>query len=227
MNEYSAWVTEEEETSDAPKVSSKVVDLAFHIQHETLPVDHAAQLSSAVTSKLPWLIDEPLAGLHLIHVAGSQNGWMRPEEPGALLYLSRRTRLMIRVPFDRLADAKALTGQTLDLEGGPMKIGQADERPVTASEVLISRHVVVAKDEGEHQFIQCIADELKTLGIACKKILPGRDVTLAMPKGPVFTRSLLLADLRLVDSLILQERGLRDGRHFGCGLFIAHKGLGT
>lgn len=227
MNEYSAWVTEEEETSEAPKISSKVIDLAFQIRHETLPVDHAELLSNAVTSKLPWLIDEPLAGLHLIHVAGSQNGWMRPEEPDALLYLSRRTRLVIRIPLSRLADAMTLSHQTLDLDGKPMMIGKAAERPVLASEVLFSRHVMSAQDESEPNFIQRVTEELESHGIACKKILPGREIILTTPLGKIHTRSLLLADIRPTDSLTLQEQGLGEGRYFGCGLFIPHKGLGT
>ena len=42
--------------------------------------------------ELPWMVDEPQAGIHLIHGAESGNGWIRPQEPDALLILSRRTR---------------------------------------------------------------------------------------------------------------------------------------
>ena len=100
----------EEETSDKqPTHSERVVDLAFRISCDCLPVDHTSALSDAIGTLLPWFEDEPLAGLHLIHVAGSQNGWMRPEEPDELLHLSRRTRLTIRIPIDRVSDAQQLT----------------------------------------------------------------------------------------------------------------------
>ena len=63
------------------------------------------------------------------------------------------------------------------------------------------------------------------MGIRFRKLLPGRQLNLRGPEGIVKTRSLMVADLELTDSLILQEQGLGEGRTFGCGLFIHQKGI--
>ncbi len=95
----------------------EVVDAVFAIECRSLPVDHAWALSQAIQAALPWFADEPQAGLHTVHGAASGAGWKRPEGEDALLQLSHRTRLVLRLPESRLADAAALTGQTLDVAG--------------------------------------------------------------------------------------------------------------
>ena len=45
------------------------------------------------------------------------------------------------------------------------------------------------------------------------------------PAGPVFTRSLMVAELQPEQSVRLQQLGLGDGRTIGCGLFLPHKGI--
>ena len=45
------------------------------------------------------------------------------------------------------------------------------------------------------------------------------------PEVSLLTRSLMLADLTLEESLRLQQQGLGTHRHMGCGIFIPHKGI--
>ena len=108
---------EEDKHIDHNHVIDDVVDLVFGIECKCLPVDHSHALSESVQKFLPWLTDEPAAGVHSIHVAASGNGWMRPDDPGALLHLSRRTKLELRVPKHRIEDARQLEGRSLDVEG--------------------------------------------------------------------------------------------------------------
>ena len=70
-----------------------------------------------------------------------------------------------------------------------------------------------------------LAAELKTLEIDCRKMLCGITHALNFPDGPVFTRSLMVADLEPEQSVRLQQTGLGKGRKIGCGLFIPHKGI--
>ena len=225
MNEDNNWNWQESEEDKQPTQSERAVDLSFKLTCQCLHVDHTHALHEAIHTALPWFSEEPLAGLHLVHVAGSQNGWMRPEEPDELLYLSRRTRLTIRIPKTRIGDAQKLTGQTLNIAGNTMEIGQATEKPIMISDILFSRHVIAHDDEDENEFLNTVAGQLKELDIQFRKLLPGKQLNLRGPNGMIRTRSLMVADLDLADSLTLQEEGLGAGRTYGCGLFIHHKGI--
>ena len=64
-----------------------------------------------------------------------------------------------------------------------------------------------------------------SLWVSCRKMLGGISHTLAFPDAPVVTRSLMVADLEPEQSVHLQQVGLGEGRTFGCGLFLPHKGI--
>jgi hypothetical protein len=63
------------------------------------------------------------------------------------------------------------------------------------------------------------------LDIPCRKMLAGITHTMKFPGGPVFTRSLMVAELAPEQSVRLQQVGLGEGRTIGCGLFLPHKGI--
>ena len=132
---------------------------------------------------------------------------------------------MLRVATDMAEQALELSGQVLDVAGNRMKIGQATQKPVMANDILFSRHVISDPDHDENEFLARSAQQLKQLRVRFRKLLPGKQQTLRGPDGEVHTRSLMVADLDLGDSLILLEEGLGDGRAYGCGLFIHHKGI--
>jgi CRISPR-associated protein Cas6 len=122
-------------------VPDEVVDLLFKIKCNTLPVDHAWALSEAIQAELPWFADEPLAGLHLIYGADSGNGWERPQGGEDLLYLSRRTRLVLRLPKHRVEDAQALSGKTLKIQDNPLEVGDGYTRNLAVTTTLYCRHL--------------------------------------------------------------------------------------
>jgi CRISPR-associated protein Cas6 len=175
---------------------------------------------------LPWLADEETAGVHLIHGAASGNGWFRPEDTeNELLHLSRRTKMRLRVPKSRLQDARALSGQTLDIEGHPLEIGKSEVFMLSSLPTLFSRYVISNAELDEMQFLEDVARELKTMDIPGRKMLAGITHTMNFPDGQVFTRSLMVADLEPGQSVRLQQIGLGEGRTIGCGLFLPHKGI--
>jgi CRISPR-associated protein Cas6 len=208
-----------------PTVSDDVLDVAYLIRCQTLPVDHAWALSKAVQQVLPWIKSEAGAGVHTIHVAESGNGWMRPEGAGALLHLSRRTKLQIRVPRHRVDDARNLMGKTLDVAGHALTVEKAMLKPLSAFPAVFSRYVVSDCGQDENAFLAAMVRELGQLGIRPMKMLCGIEKTLATPDGPVRTRSLMLADLTLLESIRVQQRGLGPMRLLGCGLFLPHKDI--
>lgn len=204
----------------------EIVDAAFAIECRSLPVDHAYALSQAIQAALPWFADEAQAGLHTVHGAASGAGWQRPEGEDALLQLSHRTRLVLRLPERRMADAAALTGRTLDVAGSPMRVGRLSARPLLRIASLFSRSVIFEGSMDETEFLAAAAEALRALGIETSTMLCGRDVTLATPEGTYRTRSLMLTVATPAQSLLLQRQGLGEARKLGCGVFIPHKDVG-
>jgi CRISPR-associated protein Cas6 len=216
---------EQGEDREFVSAGDEVVDVTFRIVCRALPVDHAQPLADAVTRLLPWFLDEPNAGIHSIHVADSGNGWMRPGNADDLVYPSRRTRLALRVPGERVEHAMRLTGQIIDVAGNPLEIGEAAVRPLTTLTTLFARYVVVDDHDDEQTFLANIAAALEGRGIRARKMMCGISKTIRTPGDTIRTRSLMLADLSVADSIRLQQEGLGPHRHLGCGLFIPHKDI--
>ena len=206
-------------------VRNDIVDLAFAITCRTLPVDHAWALSRGVLGVLPWLAEESGAGVHTIHVAESGNGWMRPEGSDALLYLSRRTRLTLRVPRRRIGEARRLSGSELDIEGHALKVGEAAERPLPPNPAVFARYVITEGASDENGFLAQSLNALRAMGIRPRKMLCGIERLIRTPDGPLRTRSLMVADLSPDESVALQAEGLGPERALGCGLFLPHKDI--
>lgn len=213
----------EETSKESFTVPEDIIDLYFRISCPTLPVDHAWTLVQAIQQHLPWFLQEPRAGLHLIHGAESGNGWERPEAQGALLHLSKRTPLILRLPAELADTAGKLVGQTLDIAGHPMVIQGSRQKPLAMTRFLYARHIAADRDMPEELFIAWAVDELKQMGLRFKKILCGKSHTLETPDGPIHTRSLMVAELSYEDAVTLQEQGLGPYRTLGCGLFLPQK----
>ena len=133
--------------------------------------------------------------------------------------------MRLRVPRKRLQDAQTLSGQSLDIEGHPLEVGNSDVSLLSSLPTLFSRYVITREDLDETQFLEAAAGELKALDILCRKMLGGITHTMKHPDGAVFTRSLMVADLEPEQSVRLQQVGLGEGRTIGCGLFLPHKGI--
>jgi len=217
-------------TDDKPKqdftIPDDVVDLVFKLECKTLPLEHAYALSQAIKTVLDWIEEDELAGIHQIHVAESGNGWMRPEDPSnEVLHLSRRTRMSLRVPKERIEDARRLSGLTLDIDGYQLTIGEASIKPLSDLTTLFSRYVICDAGASEEQFLIAVAEQLKAMEIPVKKMLAGRQHTIQTPTGNLTTRSVMVADLDKEHSIRLQQRGIGPGRHLGCGIFLPQKGI--
>jgi CRISPR-associated protein Cas6 len=217
---------QEEKKSDGRHVASNdIVDVAYGIACRSLPVDHAYALFEALHVVLPWLDTESGAGVHPIHVADSGNGWMRPEGPNDLLYLSRRTRLILRVPQQRLAAAQRLSGHTLMVAGQTMKVEQAVIRPLSTHTTLFSRYLAFDETLEENVFLARMQRELAAVDVQPKKMLCGIERVIVTPAKAIHARSLMVAELTVEQSLRLQQHGLGRLQHLGCGLFIPHKDI--
>jgi len=56
-------------------------------------------------------------------------------------------------------------------------------------------------------------------------LIPGKPHKMHTPKRVIGGYSLMLHDIDLMQSMILQERGLGMHRGYGCGIFIPHKSI--
>ena len=220
---------QEEDTEGTFQVPDDVVDVLFSIDCKRLPVDHAYALSSAIKEALPWLGEESGIAVHTIHVAGSQNGWERPDPAlGQRLILSRRTKLSLRVPKEHLGQVQdALDGAELDIAGCNLKIGKSKQKMLSTQGTLFARYVVLesGEDDDENAFLQRIVSLLAARDIRVTKAMCGKTAVVAGPNGPVQTRSLMIAGLSREESVRLQQEGVGPLRHMGCGIFIPHKGI--
>jgi CRISPR-associated protein Cas6 len=220
---------EEDDKPQEFQLTDEVLDLSFSIQCRELEVDHAYALGEALTKAAPMLKEDPRCAVHSIHLAGSQNGWERPDPNlGQKLILSRRTRLVIRTPRE-LADPlqQALDGVTLDIHGDPLTIGKAKRKLLSRQGTIFARHVVLeaGEEEDENRFMLRIAKTLKQRGIPIKKALCGITQDIRTPHGPLHARSIMLADLSTEHSVHLQQQGIGEHGLIGCGIFIPHKGI--
>jgi len=192
-------------------VSEHAIDLVFAVAGERLPVGYAAELWEALVRGLPWLADEPGVGVHTIRA---------PASDGSLL-LSRRTRLALRVPTRRQADALRLSGRQLDVGGERLEVGAARPRPLQPYPTLSAAFVATgAADALAHQ--QAVEAMLGELGVPLHFIC-GRLRTVNLRDASVAGAEVVLHQLRPEQSLAMQERGLGGQRHLGHGLFVPHK----
>ncbi len=221
----SIWHDAEEQTQ--PKATS--VDVAFRIQCKQLAVDHAEALSNALITQAPWIADIPNIGIHSIYVAGSQNGWERPDASiGEKLILSKRTRLKIRTPEQyatRLANA--LSEQQLLIGEDPLNITSANVKALDASATLFTRGCCFGDIDGEEldetRFTKKVIDACENLGFTPNKILCGKSLSIQTADGPIHCRSVMIADIPMRISLALQDAGLGQWRKLGCGILLPHK----
>ena len=220
---------EEDEDKTLPyNVPEDVIDLVFSIKCKTLPLNHAWSLSREILHHLPWFEEATLAGIHQIHVAESNNGWMRPEDDdeNALLYPSRRTKMTLRIPLDKQEATEKLIGISLNIDGHALEVGSAKKKIFTNSSVISSRYVLSNTNETENEFLTRVSDELKNkVNFNVKKMLCGKIHNIKTPNKILTTRHLMIADLDSETSIKIQQQGLGDAKELGCGLFIPHKGI--
>lgn len=215
---------QEDDKKNDISTSDKVVDVSYRVECKQIPTCHAWELSQALYGSLPWIKDEPEAGVHQIHGAASGNGWERPAD-GELIHLSRRTRMHLRIPVARVDQANELVGKTLDIDGHSITVGKMETKSIDPFSTLFARYIVSSAQMSEDDFLRWVVDELKSRDIQARKLLCGIGHEFEANGENIKTRSLMIADLDKVTSIALQEKGIGPHRHFGCGIFIPHKGI--
>ncbi|KAA0445281.1 MAG: type I-MYXAN CRISPR-associated protein Cas6/Cmx6 [Candidatus Thioglobus sp.] len=199
-----------------------IQDAVFAIHAKVLPVDHAYLLSQALLKYLPWLA-QVNAGIFDISVADG-NGWEQNE--AGFYYPSKRSKLNIRIPKERLKSAQNLVGKTLDLGEYSIEIVKSlKPKLLSDMQIVFAKHIACNKNYSEDEFLQMAFSQLQALGISPKKMMAGLQRSISTPNGIIHTRSLMVANLRKNEAVTLQEQGIGEHRLLGCGLFLPQKGI--
>lgn len=215
---------EDKPADDLYRVPDDVIDLVFKIRGRRLDIDHAHALAEALQRHLN---EDACAriGVHGIWLAGSGNGWNRPEQIDAELPLSRRARLIIRVRRNDSEAVMQITDQTLQLGSQAVEIGTSSIRKLSSMSTMYARAIRCDRAQSEDDFLQEVAARLEAMGIHVSKMICGRSGAIRAADEIIFTRALLVADLKPEESVRLQQRGVGEGRLLGCGLFVPHRGI--
>ena len=214
------WESEEKKVIES---KAEMIDVLYTIECTTLPYDHAFDLSNEITKKLPWLIKNDLNGIQTLHGPESGNGWTRAENE--TIFLSKRTKLILRISKDQIENAKELENIKINIAGNILKIKNLTLKPFSISRVLFCRCVLSDENIGENEFLDNTFNQLKNYNITIKKSLCGKSRSITLDGKNNFTRSLMLAGLSREDSIKLQDIGIGRGRIFGCGIFLPHKSI--
>ena len=216
------WKDRKQET--AYQVPDDVVDLSFRLNCRDLPLDHAYAMRDALERALPWLADEPLVAAYIACGAESGNGWMRPGGDGAIIHLSRRARLNLRLPKQRIKQAMQLERRTLDIDGHQCGICESKVCPLSTHATLFSRHFTPAADD-EKVFLGNVERMVEELGVQPLKMMSGLNRVIRTPQQTIGTRSLMIDGLKPQEAVLVQQRGLGEHRELGCGVFLPHKSI--
>lgn len=191
----------------------EIVDVVFALEGERIAADYADRLLAQLLSHLPWLDDEPHAGVHpLAGVSPS----------GPVVYLGHRARLSLRLPAVRAQAGRALTGRRLDL-GGTVMVGEARVRALMPAHTLYSSFVTFGTMD-ETAFLAACAEQLADAGVK-GELICGKPHHGAGEAREWHGFSLMLHGLSPDDSLRIQRRGMGLERKRGCGILIPHKSV--
>jgi CRISPR-associated protein Cas6 len=190
----------------------ETVDVVFGIVGMTLPADYSFALMREVVRCLPWLEDEPEAGIHPVRGAATDYG---------VVLLPRRAKLALRLPERRAADSMALAGQQLAIAGRMLRVLGGSVRRLRPWGALYAE-LVASEGEGERHFLERVASRLEALETPAQPVC-GRRRTLRTDAGEIAGFSLLLHALEPEHSIRLQRVGIGGSRKLGCGIFVPHR----
>lgn len=192
---------------------TEVVDLAFALAGGGVPEDYADPLWQALCAALPWLAEDAALGVHPL---------ARISPAAGRCYLSKHTRLTLRLAADQVERARALCGTRLDL-GEAIEIGAAKLRPLAPAKVMYSHFVALGPD-AEDAFLAECRRQLGELEIEAQPVV-GMAQAMRADDATVRGFSLMLHGLRAEHSLRLQRAGLGTQRKRGCGIFVQHRSI--
>lgn len=199
-------------TTASTAEASNMIDIIFDLDGTSVPVNYPFALWSEVTRFLPWLLNAENAGI--LPLRGSISG--------ETLLLSRRTKLVLRVPTALAMQAEQLSGHQIRIDGSILTVGRCRERPLQPTTTLHAH--LVESNLSEIEFLADMKIKLQAMNVTCnlicdkhREIRDGNQILSGF--------GLVLHDLKPLASMQVQNAGLGGARHFGCGIFVPFKAI--
>lgn len=189
-----------------------MIDVVFDLSGSSVPDGYPFILWSEVVRCLPWLKDLENAGIHPL----------RGSVSGDNTLLSKRTKLILRVPTEYANQSAGLSGQQLKIGESMLLVGNSKVRQLLAATTLHAH--IVESNLGEIEFLAEMKEKLQSMNIPCNLICDKQRKV----RGVTQTLTgfgLVLHDLKPLPSLQIQRNGLGGARHFGCGIFVPFKAI--
>ncbi len=194
------------------------VELSFGVIGQTLPADHGYRLYSAIAHLCPEIHEQE--GISIQTIAGEPDGQGK-------IYLSRQSRLKVRLPYEpeKISLVLPLAGQILTIGIHKIQLGIPQIFPLRPVEQLRSRIVTIKKFQQPEPFKEAAQRQLDAMGIQATLILPLNEQgepsrkAIKIKSYSVVGFSLIVTDLNEADSLKLQAAGLGGKHRMGCGIF--------
>lgn len=203
-------------TPPAGSAGVDMVDVILDLEAERLPPGFELPLFREVARIVPWIADEPAAGIHPLRGNRAADG---------SLLVARRAKLVIRLPREKVCAASVLEQSALSVAGTPLRLGQGTYRRLQPAATLYSPRVVTGDDD-EIAFTDRIAAEIEALGVRASLIC-GRRSSVARAGRDYAAWSLAVHHLAADASIALQRAGLGLLHDVGCGILVPHKTITT
>ncbi|NET57975.1 MAG: type I-MYXAN CRISPR-associated protein Cas6/Cmx6 [Symploca sp. SIO2E6] len=199
-----------------------IINLSFPVRGTELPADHNYRLYSAISKQFPQI--HHLDGLAINTIPGI------PDKQGKIR-LTRYSRLLLRLPLEAIAQVYLLAGQTLDVGGYPIQLGNPELQTLQPVDFLSARLVTIKGYTETAPFLAAAQRQLQTLDINANIGIPANEqgkpkrLTLKINKPnrsyTIVGFSVVVSDLTPDDAVKLQIHGLGGKRRIGCGVFCS------
>jgi CRISPR-associated protein Cas6 len=203
---------------------NNVIDLSFPVTGTELWSDHNHRLCAAICTKFPQLHE--LTGFAINTITGI------PDKQGKIS-LTNKSRLILRLPVEAIAQVYQLTGAILDVGGYKIQLGNPELQTLKPVDSLKARLVTIKGYTEPEDFLSAAHRQLQALEINANIGIPANEkgepkrLTLTIRKKhqdkiksyTIVGFSVVVADLNQEDSIKLQVHGLGGKRRLGCGIF--------
>ncbi|MEN3336160.1 MAG: hypothetical protein V7641_5525 [Blastocatellia bacterium] len=186
------------------------VELRFPLMGVALPCDHGQAMFRAISRLIPeaasagWLLVKDVRSVRQSSIA----------IPNVL-----PARLRMRLPQSRVSLMLELAHRRLQVGSHPVRLGTPEISLLRPCSSLYAKCVVINGCATAGAFLDALVWRLDEMGIA-DEIDIGPQRRFRAGRRSVIGFALTLHDLSEENSIALQEQGLGNHRHLGCGFFV-------